>query len=273
MIPGTSIERKESLMSHPPSFYEVRIIRNITSRWILFTTICALLFLIVPPVLSEPVDSVEITANIPPVRLGDITVSGISPYGVHISWITDIPSDTWVYYDTVSHRNANEYAWYAGNDLLSMTHHLVLSGLKPDTIYYFRIVSHGPGGVPVVSGEQTFRTLSLPPTGGGGGGGGGGSYAGFFSVIPFTSPTTVIPTPTETTKPSSLPTESGATNITEGNWAFESRATQEITSGVKISDMDLLQSLIVNLWWILILILILLTLVLFALLSRRRRDD
>jgi len=247
-----------------------QILQRVLSRWILLTACFALLFLIVSPVLSDPVDLVEIKANIAPVRLGNITVGGISPSGAQISWVTDIPSDSWIYYDTVSHRYPDEYAWHAGTDTISITHQITLSGLKPATLYYFRVVSHGPGGVPVVSIELTFRTLALPPTGGGGG---GGSYGGFFSVIPFTSPTTIMPTSTVTPPLPTQQYEPGVRKFTDDNRSIGTHTHPTGTAGVRTFEVDLFSSLIVNLWLIITAVLILLALIIFVLFSRRRRED
>lgn len=271
MIPRTCIPRTVEPGHHRLSPPEKRIPQRGLSRWVLLTSCCALVFLIVSPVLSDPVDLVEIKANIAPVRLGNITVGGVSLYGAQVSWVTDIPSDSWIYYDTVSHRKADEYTWHAGTDIISITHQITLSGLKPATLYYFRIASHGPGGVPVVSGELTFRTLSLPPTGGGGGG--GGAYGSFFSVIPFTSPTTITPTPTVTPPPTTRQYEPGVRNLTDDNRSIGAHARPTGTPGLRIPELDLFSSLIMDLWLIITAVLILLALIIFVLFSRRRRED
>jgi len=179
-----------------------------SKRRICLFLVCTILFLIANPVAAIPTDTAEITANVAPILIGDEAVSQISAYGVQISWITSIPSNSWVYYDTVSHPNANEYAWVIKDDIYTTIHCLFLSNLQPGTVYHFRVRSDGPDGVTLVSGDMTFTTLSLPPTSGGG----GRSYRYPFVTLPSASPITGVPTPPEITPSPQYVLDSG--NVT-----------------------------------------------------------
>ena len=248
-------------------------LRRFPSGWILPLLIFGLLSLFITPVLSEPIDSVEITANIGPILTGNITVSQVSTSGAQISWFTNVPSDSWVYYDTVSHPDAGDYAWRVKNDFYTLSHLLVLSGLRPGTVYHFRIVSRGLGGISVTSADMVFRTISIPPTGGGGGGGGGGSYGSFFSVVPFTSPATTIPTPVETPLPTPPSYGPGSGNVTYGNWSSGVNITPALTPGGVLPEEGLLSFVVQKLCLIILLILVILALILIYLYARRRRED
>lgn len=248
------------------------------SNCIHILALCIVLLLIVSPVVSEqgdvveePIDSVEITANVAAILTGNITVSQVSTSGAQISWMTNVPSDSWVYYDTISHQNAEDYARRVKNDFYTLSHLLVLSGLSPGTVYHFRIVSHGSGGISVTSADMVFRTISIPPTGGGGGG--GGSYGSFFSVVPFTSPVTTIPIPVETPLPTSPPYGSGSGNATYGNWSAGINVTPAITSGGELPEQGLLSFIFQRMCLFILLILIILALILIYFYYKRRRED
>ncbi|MDI9633622.1 MAG: fibronectin type III domain-containing protein [Methanolinea sp.] len=269
MESGTGIRGAGEPGRDRPSRRERRILRRSLPACILIAA-CAGLLLAGTPVLSGPVDVAKIEANIAPLRIAHIAVDEISPSGARISWVTDNPSDSWVYYDTTSHRNPEEYAWHAGTEVLSVTHQVTLSRLNPATLYYYRVVSRGPGGIVVVSGERVFRTLTLPPAGGGGGG--GGAYGGIFSVIPFAPPTTAVPSPPATPPPLPPPGETGAGNITGDNWSpgIPPQPTgtpcAAITGGGPLPPPPCLA-------WILVAGVISLGLVLLLLFSRRRKEE
>ncbi len=273
MIQGTCWDTQKKPVDSSLKLPEGRFIRRFVSRQITFLIICGILVLIAPPALSDPVDSVEITAHISPILFGNITVGQISTSGAQISWFTTSPSDSWVYYDTISHPNAEEYAFRAGNDIYTITHLLVLSGLRPGTTFHFRIRSNGPGGVSITSGDLVFRTISIPPTGGSGGGGGGGSYGSFFSVVPFTSPVTTIPTPLETPLPIPPSYGPGSGNVTHVNESMSGNATPTIPTGEIILERSLLSFIKQNLCLIFILLLVILALILIYLYARRRRKE
>ena len=171
-----------------------RLYRN---RLVLFLAVCGVLSLLVMPASSGDVASVVIRAN-PDLLIGEITVEQITTTGAQIWWTTNDPTDSWIFYDVVSHSLVEEYAFSSGNADLAMRHHIGLSSLTPGTVYHYRIRSTGIDGASALTQDRVFKTLALPPTGGGGGGGGGG---GWFYFPIFTSPS-----PTPTLQPSATPT-------------------------------------------------------------------
>lgn len=97
------------------------------------------------------------TTDTVPLSIMSVTFSGITPFGVAISWITNLPADS-----QVSYGLSPEGGLFTNLDATMMTSHTqYLSGLEPNTIYYVRVQSrHSSGGV-VISEPRSFRTASL----------------------------------------------------------------------------------------------------------------
>ena len=91
---------------------------------------------------SGSADDLEIT---------NIRVTNITQTGVTILWDTNLPANSRVIYDTVSHSDisgasAPNYGYAAStpttdNDPKVTSHSVTLSGLNPGTRYYFRVIS------------------------------------------------------------------------------------------------------------------------------------
>lgn len=236
-----------------------------------FLLLCAILFLPATPAGADPVEQAVITAHVAPVLFGNITVGQVSPTGAHISWITTLPADSWVYYDTVSHPNTEDYAFFVGNDILTMTHLLALSNLKPGTLYYFRVRSNGPGGVSIISGEMVFKTLSIPPTGGGGGGG-GGSYGIFVIMSPLPTPTPT-PGPAQTPELTPLPSGPEKGTITTGNESLPGNVTPTLTQPGALVGKAGLTFIARYICFFITLVLAISAIILIFLYRRRRKDE
>jgi hypothetical protein len=64
-----------------------------------------------------------------------------------ITWFTDIPCTSKVVYDEISHASTETYAYETTETTeLVTTHTVVLTGLKPNTLYYFRVISRNQYG-------------------------------------------------------------------------------------------------------------------------------
>lgn len=100
-----------------------------------------------------------------------------------VTWTTGAPATSRVVYDTVSHAPLTTttsnygYANSTTEDAATTTSHSVMvTGLNPNTTYYFRAISHASPDV--LGAEMSITTGSNPApvvSGGGGGGGGGGN--------------------------------------------------------------------------------------------------
>lgn len=84
-------------------------------------------------------------------EISNIRVTNITQTGVTILWDTNLPANSRVIYDTVSHpdisgASAPNYGYAAStpttdNDPKVTSHSVTLSGLNPGTRYYFRVIS------------------------------------------------------------------------------------------------------------------------------------
>jgi hypothetical protein len=79
----------------------------------------------------------------------------------NIFWQTNGNSNSSVFYDTASHSDTSGYLHSAGNSALVSNHNVLLTGLFPDTTYYYRVKSVamiGGSAFTAVSEEYTFKT-------------------------------------------------------------------------------------------------------------------
>ncbi len=97
----------------------------------------------------------------PPVISG-VTASGISDTRAVIIWTTDELSDS-----TVEYGNGTAYGQQATDPSFSKTHSVVLDGLRPITVYHFRVMSADVfGNGPSVSADLILTTAGNPDSNG-----------------------------------------------------------------------------------------------------------
>ena len=98
-----------------------------------------------------------------PLTVSNVQALNITVSTANISWQTNGNSNSSVFYDTTSHSNIAGYLNSASNSALVSNHNVQLTGLSPNTAYYFRVESVAMiGSTPftAISGEYTFKTLS-----------------------------------------------------------------------------------------------------------------
>ncbi|MEO0248551.1 MAG: M14 family zinc carboxypeptidase, partial [candidate division WOR-3 bacterium] len=96
-----------------------------------------------------------------PPQISNILVSSVTPTSALITWVTDEPSSTIVEYGL-----SPSYGSMASGSSPATSHSVALSGLLPDTVYHFRVLSEDTVGNQGMSQDYTFRTLPadvLPP--------------------------------------------------------------------------------------------------------------
>lgn len=94
-------------------------------------------------------------ANNPPVISG-VTTSGINGNSATVSWTTDVPSSSQVFYGTTS-----SYGQSTTLDTSQVTNHSqTLTGLTPGTTYHFDVQSAAGNGTAASSSDSTFTTQS-----------------------------------------------------------------------------------------------------------------
>ena len=93
--------------------------------------------------------------DVTPPGIAQITVTNITAKGAVISWQTDEPADTQTEWGPTT-----AYGYQSPLDtVLKTSHQVALSGLQPNTLYHFRVLSRDASGNLAVSSDQTFQTL------------------------------------------------------------------------------------------------------------------
>ncbi|MCX7830462.1 MAG: proprotein convertase P-domain-containing protein, partial [Acidobacteria bacterium] len=105
----------------------------------------------------------------------NVNVTNITNATATVNWTTDIPADSFVYYDTVTPPSLN-----ASNSAFVTNHSILLTGLLPCTQYYFYVESKDEFGNPTINDNggnyYTFETY------------GGGTYVYTYSGSPVSIP-------------------------------------------------------------------------------------
>jgi hypothetical protein len=94
--------------------------------------------------------------------ISNVQVTSITQTAATISWTTNEPADSQVQFDSAS-RLWGSYPWGENDTSLVTSHSITLTGLEPDTTYYFMVGStDGFGNGPTTSNEMTFTTAPTP---------------------------------------------------------------------------------------------------------------
>jgi hypothetical protein len=95
----------------------------------------------------------------PPV-ISDVAVADITTTSAKITWTTDEEADSKVWYDTTTPLVVTSTTPVESSADLVLDHEIVLSGLTPETDYYFIVNSTDEEDNNEISGEETFTTLT-----------------------------------------------------------------------------------------------------------------
>lgn len=113
-------------------------------------------------------DGVFTTFSAPGPAISNVALSNVGSTGANISWTTDIPSSTQVFYSGPDLK----YVWnpgYANSSVvtpsLALTHSVTLSGLLPNTLYHFSVQSTDGNGETTHSDDATFITNRVATSG------------------------------------------------------------------------------------------------------------
>lgn len=106
---------------------------------------------------SERIDPAPVISNVEAVHIYPLDETSTESGVTTITWITDIPATSKVIYDTTSHSSTETYTFETTEttDLVT-THTVVLTGLKHNTIYYFRVISKNEYGDQAISYEYVI---------------------------------------------------------------------------------------------------------------------
>ena len=109
------------------------------------------------PVRADIVCTVSVALTI-----SNVSAVRISHNHATICWSTDGKTTSQVFYDTVSHDNIGDYAYYSNEwRALGEKHKVTLNKLSPSTTYYYRVRS-AADEAEFVSDEYNFMTLPSP---------------------------------------------------------------------------------------------------------------
>jgi len=139
---------------------------------------CAVLLVCLIAMVSPAVasDSTTTISGTIPLIASQVAASSITYSGAVISWQTNGPSTSQVFYDTVWHDNVADYAHDIESDSLVLIHSLNLSGLPSGTSYYYAVKSVDLDNGDSLAAVQanfvfttlapvTILTISSPPKG------------------------------------------------------------------------------------------------------------
>jgi len=95
--------------------------------------------------------------------ISEVTVSNRTETSIKITWVTNENSDSKVYYDTVTPLVVSTSTPVASSTDLVLNHEITLSGLTPNTTYYFIVSSTDKKGNNQISAQGAFSTdITLP---------------------------------------------------------------------------------------------------------------
>jgi hypothetical protein len=104
--------------------------------------------------------TITVTVILPkPPVITNIASAGITADSAEITWTTDQPSDSLVEYG-----EATAYGNAVADANLTASHTVLLTGLKTNTAYHFRVTSKSAEGLSASSGDYTFTTSKFQAT-------------------------------------------------------------------------------------------------------------
>ena len=157
---------------------------------LLLITILLLIALLLAVPASAGSDTTQVRGVVP-FAISGVSAVDITSTGATITWLTNAPATSKVYYGTRS----GSYGTPVQDGALTGSHSISLSGLTADTTYYYKVESTATiDGSPqtVSSAEYSFKTAAS--SGGGssggssGGGGGGGGASDRIFLAEYMSP-------------------------------------------------------------------------------------
>lgn len=105
---------------------------------------------------SAPVriDPAPVITDVKATHITPIVIGTTETLTTTITWVTDIPATSKVVYDTSSHASTETYAFETTETTSYVTTHtVVITGLSPNTLYYFRVISKNEYGDTAISYE------------------------------------------------------------------------------------------------------------------------
>jgi alkaline phosphatase len=95
----------------------------------------------------------RVEPDVTPPTLSDVTIVEITDRSAILTWSTDEPADSWVYYGT-----SEDLECQTGSSTMVTEHSVQLTGLNPGTLYHYQVSSMDPFGNQTYGLELTFTT-------------------------------------------------------------------------------------------------------------------
>lgn len=176
-------------------------------------------------VLNTVTDTLRWTDETAP-EISNVDVSELGSEDVAITWNTDEAATSTIRYGTTE-----EYGSSVLNNNLVTRHTLRATGLQPDTLYNYQVVSADQNGNQASSTNGQFRTAGSGSSGGGGGG----------IIIPIVKPV-VTPAPIPVPMPEPLPEPAPSSG---GSIPSVSLFNKDLQYGDKGSEVKRLQDFLI----------------------------
>jgi peptidoglycan hydrolase-like protein with peptidoglycan-binding domain len=118
---------------------------------------------ILPPGIAKKLSGELPGEDTTPPVISEVTVSNRTEPSVKITWVTNENSDSKVYYDTATPLVVSTSTPVVSSTDLVLNHEITLSGLTPNTTYYFIVSSTDKKGNNEISAQGAFSTdITLP---------------------------------------------------------------------------------------------------------------
>ena len=120
---------------------------------------------ILPPGIAKKITGQAPDEDGTPPVISDVTVADITATSAKITWTTNEEADSKVWYDTTTPLVVTETTPAVSSTDLVLNHEISLSGLTPETAYYFIASSIDEADNNEISEEGTFTTLEESTSG------------------------------------------------------------------------------------------------------------
>jgi hypothetical protein len=108
-------------------------------------------------VTGKRINAFNALDSITPPIISNIQIATTTEISTTITWFTDLPATSTVSYSTTTPVSSTIVS---GGDTATTSHNIALTGLSPNTTYYFYTKSSDKYGNIATSSEQSFKTLT-----------------------------------------------------------------------------------------------------------------
>jgi len=118
---------------------------------------------ILPPGIAKKLGGEMPGEDVTPPVISEVKVTNVTETSAKITWVTNEKADSKVWYDKVTPLVIASSTPVVSSTDLVLNHEITLSGLTPNTTYYFIVSSTDEAGNNEISAQGTFSTDITPP--------------------------------------------------------------------------------------------------------------